>query len=87
MIFALLGCFGFAIIFGLNVNMSVAIVAMVNHTAVNSLQPNTTTLNIEDNSVEDTTDVWISFPSELKSLENVIFKEQSFHFFKLLRFR
>ena len=57
MIFALLGCFGFAIIFGLNVNMSVAIVAMVNHTAVNSLQPNTTTLNIEDNSVEDTTNV------------------------------
>ena len=64
MIFALLGCFGFAIIFGLNVNMSVAIVAMVNHTAVNSLQPNTTTLNIEDNSVEDTTNVWISFPSK-----------------------
>ena len=57
MIFALLGCFGFAIIFGLNVNMSVAIVAMVNHTAVNSLQPNTTTLNIEDISVEDTTNV------------------------------
>ena len=67
MIFALLGCFGFAIIFGLNVNMSVAIVAMVNHTAVNSLQPNTTTLNIEDNSVEDTTNVSISFPSKLKS--------------------
>ena len=57
MIFALLGCFGFAIIFGLNVNMSVAIVAMVNHTAVNSLQPNTATLIIEDNSVEDTTNV------------------------------
>ena len=74
MIFALLGCFGFAIIFGLNVNMSVAIVAMVNHTAVNSLQPNTTTLNIEDNSVEDTPNVWISFLSELESFENVIFK-------------
>ena len=87
MIFALLGCFGFAIIFGLNVNMSVAIVAMVNHTAVNSLQPNTTTLNIEDNSVEDTTNVWISFLSELKSSENVIFKGKSFQLFKLLRFR
>ena len=63
MIFALLGCFGFAIIFGLNVNMSVAIVAMVNHTAVNSLKPNTTTINIEDNSIKET-NVWISFPSK-----------------------
>ena len=68
MIFALLGCFGFAIIFGLNVNMSVAIVAMVNHTAVNSLKPNTTSINIEDNYVEDT-NVWISFPSKLNNID------------------
>ena len=66
MIFALLGCFGFAIIFGLNVNMSVAIVAMVNHTAVNSLKPNIS-INLEDNSVEDT-NVWISFPSKLNNV-------------------
>ena len=65
MIFALLACFGFAIIFGLNVNMSVAIVAMVNHTAVNPLKPNTTTINIEENSIEDA-NVWISFSSKAK---------------------
>ena len=47
--------------YSVRVDMSVAIVAMVNHTAVNSLQPNTTTLNIEDNSVEDTTNVGIFF--------------------------
>lgn len=71
MIFALLGCFGFAIIYGLNVNMSVAIVAMVNHTAVNHLKPNITTINnIEDNSFEDK-NVWISFRSKLKNLGSI----------------
>lgn len=33
-IFAILGSMGMAIIYGLKVNLSVAIVAMVNHTAV-----------------------------------------------------
>lgn len=40
-----MGCCGFIIIFGLNVNMSVAIVAMVNHTAVNQ---NTSTTSEND---------------------------------------
>lgn len=34
--FAVLGSIGFAIIYGLKVNLSVAIVAMVNHTALAS---------------------------------------------------
>ncbi|XP_045116089.1 sialin-like isoform X1 [Portunus trituberculatus] len=33
-IFAVLGCIGFMIVYGLKVNLSVAIIAMVNHTAV-----------------------------------------------------
>lgn len=33
-IFAVLGCVGFMIVYGLKVNLSVAIIAMVNHTAV-----------------------------------------------------
>ncbi|XP_063845764.1 LOW QUALITY PROTEIN: sialin-like [Scylla paramamosain] len=34
LIFAVLGCVGFMIVYGLKVNLSVAIIAMVNHTAV-----------------------------------------------------
>ncbi len=34
LVFSLLGCFGMAIIYGLKVNLSVAIVAMVNQTAI-----------------------------------------------------
>lgn len=36
-VFAVLGSIGFAIIYGLKVNLSVAIVAMVNHTALAAL--------------------------------------------------
>lgn len=35
-IFAVLGCVGFMVVYGLKVNLSVAIIAMVNHTAVAS---------------------------------------------------
>ena len=33
-VFAILGCFGMAIIYGLKINLSIAIVAMVNQSAI-----------------------------------------------------
>ena len=47
-VFAILGSMGMAIIYGLKVNLSVAMVAMVNHTAVAAMSPH----KEEDNSTE-----------------------------------
>jgi hypothetical protein len=35
-IFALIGFFGFAIVYGMRVNLSISIISMVNHTAINT---------------------------------------------------
>lgn len=35
-VFALVGFFGFAIVYGMRVNLSISIISMVNHTAINS---------------------------------------------------
>lgn len=42
---AILGCIGLGIIYGLKVNLSVAIVSMVNHTAIDILNNNNTNNN------------------------------------------